>query len=73
MPTKIIKAMPTRNNDGEWRRSRDDKHISTFEKENGIKTGLPPKLEVKVLLKRNKSKSITQFLKKNRGNKKRLK
>jgi hypothetical protein len=73
MNIKIIKPLPTRNNNGRFRKSRDDKHISTFEKEYHYKTDLRPNLKVKVLLKRNNSVSITQLLKKNRRYKKRLK
>jgi hypothetical protein len=67
------KPVRARNNNGRIHQTHGNKLISTLENQYGIKTGLPPKLEVKVLLKRNNSVSITQLLKKNRRNKKRLK
>jgi hypothetical protein len=62
-----MKGDRSRNNDGELRRTRADKHVGTLEKQYGVDFGVRSDMEVGTLLRKQGADSVSQLLKKKKG------
>lgn len=62
-----MKGYRSRNEDGELRRTRSDKHVGTLEEQYGVDFGVRSDMQVGTLLQQHGVSSVSELLKQHKG------